>query len=57
MIMASVLRWVVRLVISIIVFYVVISGGQEIGADENITLILATAAAFGTLYVSVKIGR
>ncbi len=55
--MARLIMWALRAVFSLVIFYVVYTAGKNNGADANLTLILATAAAFGTLYVSIKLGH
>jgi hypothetical protein len=46
---------VVRLFVGIVVFLVVLAGGSTVGADGNVALVVAAAAAFGSLYVTVKL--
>lgn len=48
-------RMIIRAFLGMIVFIVVLAGGQSVEADPDITLIVAAAAAFGTIAVSLRL--
>jgi hypothetical protein len=45
-----------KLISGIVVFLVVEVAGNSSGVDPTVTLVVAAAAAFGTIYLSAKIG-